>query len=85
MSFLIKYLDQQWTYNEDEKTLKNKGGDWTLQTNKWNLPKEGDIGYILDESTNNVLGLQHCENSENKNPENWKSRTVVALEDVLAG
>ena len=65
--------------------MKNKNGDWTLHTKKWNLPKEGGIGYILDESTNNVLGLQHCENSENKNPENWKSRTVVALEDVLAG
>ena len=85
MSFLIKYLDQQWTYDEEKKTLKNKDVDWMLDTNEWNLPKEGDTGYILDESTNNVLGLQHCENSENKNPENWKSRTVVALEDVLAG
>ena len=53
-----------------------------FHTNKWNLPKEGDTGYILDESTNNVLGLQHCENSEDKS---WQSRTVVALEDVLAG
>ena len=50
---------------------------------KWNLPKEGgDAGYIMEESTNNILGLQHCENSENKS---WQSRTVVALEDLLAG
>ena len=82
MSFLIKYLDQQWTYDEEKKTLKNKDVDWMLDTNEWNLPKEGDTGYILDESTNNVLGLQHCENSEDKS---WQSRTVVALEDVLAG
>ena len=50
---------------------------------KWNLPKEGgDAGYIMEESTNNILGLQHCEKSENKS---WQSRTVVALEDLLAG
>ena len=82
MSFLIKYIDQQWTYDEEKKTLKNKDVDWMLDTNEWNLPKEGDTGYILDESTNNVLGLQHCENSEDKN---WQSRTVVSLEDALAG
>ena len=76
------FLDQQWTYDEEKKTLKNKNVDWMFHTNKWNLPKEGDTGYILDESTNNVLGLQHCENSEDKS---WQSRTVVALEDVLAG
>ena len=84
-SFLIKfhtYLDQQWIYDEVEKTLTKRNGDWMLHDKKWSLPKEGETGYILDESTNNVMGLQHCENSEDKS---WQSRTVVALEDVLAG
>ena len=63
--------------------MNNKNGDWMFHDKKWNLPKEGgDAGYIMEESTNNILGLQHCENSENKS---WQSRTVVALEDLLAG
>ena len=49
---------------------------------KWSLPKEGETGYIMDESSKNVLGLQHPKNSKDKS---LRNRTVVALEDPLAG
>ena len=78
------FLGQQWTYDEAEKTLKNKNGDWMFDKYKWGLPKEGETGYIMDESSNNVLGLQHP-NPKNSEDKNWRSRTVVALEDPLAG
>ena len=84
-SFLIKfhkYLDQQWIYDEVEKTLTNRNGDWMLHAKKWSLPKEGETGYIMDESSKNVLGLQPPEDSKDKS---LRNRTVVALEDPLAG
>ena len=62
--------------------MKNKNGDWMFEKKKLKLPKEGETGYIIDESTNKVLGLQHSAKPEDKN---WRSRTVVALEDLFAG
>ena len=60
--FDIKYLPiclaQLWIYDTSSKRLLNKAFTWQNQTNHaWNLPIEGEEGYIEEDTTSLVLGI----------------------------
>ena len=60
----MNLLGQLWTLNTDTQFLKNKNFPenkayiWDNQTElKWNLPDEGQEGYIEDASSGLVLSI----------------------------
>ena len=76
---------QQWTSTKDMRVV-NHGRSWMYEDLIWSVPNEDDEGYIVDQESKKVLGIdgQNCLGSKvrlqlKENPgslQKWKRSTT---------
>ena len=47
---------QQWTFTKDKRVV-NRGTSWMYEDLIWSVPNEDDEGYIVDQESKKVLGI----------------------------